>query len=85
MTFEELKREAMEQGYKLVKIAPPKAKLQPCVCGRKRIDIWQCSMPTEYRASCPKCARGEDNEWSKTEREARNLWNSYIEDMRGKE
>lgn len=75
MTFEELKAEAEKQGYSLMKKQPPLPKMEPCLCGRKRISIWQRRNPKEYRASCPNCGLGEEDEWSSTERRAREVWN----------
>lgn len=79
MTLDELKREAERQGYSLVRKQPPLPKLQTCLCGRKLISIWHRCNPEEYRASCPKCGFGEENEWSATPRRAREIWNESIE------
>ena len=78
MTLNELKTEAEKLGYNLVKKKPPTVRLFSCTCGRKRLSSWGNEVTKEYLVACPICGNGEKNEWKKTEREARLLWNEYI-------
>lgn len=83
MTFEELKREAQEQGYNLIPRKPPVVKLNPCTCGKKRVTIYNywdaITGHYFYRVECPVCNNGENNEYAPTEREAREIWNKFTE------
>lgn len=59
MTFEELKKEAKKQGYKLIKIKPS-VKFLPCICGCKRRTWWSSSYMMSDRKSetfvvCKRC------------------------------
>ena len=60
---------------RVYKRLPP---LKPCVCGRKRIDLWLSTDKT-YFYMCPNCGR---KAWSdETVRGARECWNNYISDQ----
>ena len=81
MTLEELKVEAKNQGYKLVKDAPYE-KFLPCKCGhnrrKRRCGFYSGSGKGLYvRYVCTKCGYYVDG---KTEKEAKHNWN---EKMRG--
>lgn len=55
MTYEELKVEAERQGFNLVKKYERLIKLEPCICGSKRISRWRGRHSYQYY--CPKCDR----------------------------
>lgn len=79
MTFEELKVEAKNQGYKLIKDTTTYEKFLPCKCGhnrRKRCYGFYNSS-SNIRYVCMKCGYYADG---KTEKEAKHNWN---EKMRG--
>lgn len=79
MTLEELKVEAKNQGYKLVKEMPYE-KFLPCKCGhnrRKRYYGFYSGKGSYERYVCTKCGYYVDG---KTEKEAKHNWN---EKMRG--
>ena len=81
MTLEELKVEAKNQGYKLIKDTPYE-KFLPCKCGynrRKRCCGFYNSSPgyLYVRYECMRCGYYVDG---KTEKEAKHNWN---EKMRG--
>ena len=75
MTFEELKAEAERQGYKLVKKPIPLPKIQPCTCGRQKLETWYHDRGTFLR--CPRC--GKKGGIGKTDRETREKWNALFE------
>ncbi len=82
MTLEELKVEAKNQGYKLIKDTTTYEKFLPCKCGhnrRKRCCGFYNSSPTYFyiRYECTKCGYYVDG---KNEKEAKHNWN---EKMRG--
>lgn len=79
MTFEELKKEAAAQGFRLVKDSRPQ-KMMPCICGctrrERRVDCgWT-------RIRCPICGR---EAYGHGETDARRAWNIMIlGEMHGK-
>lgn len=80
MTFEELKAEADRQGYVLIKKPDPMPKLMPCVCGRKRIGLWNRWVDNVgmFKYRCPRCDK-QSEVWAKSVREARSIWNDMID------
>ena len=78
MTYEELKREAKRQGYKLVKIQEPVKRL-PCKCGRKRLQVWTTKCDDGKWGNFFKCLNcGLESEPGKTNREAILNWNKKV-------
>lgn len=80
MTFEELKNEAKLHGYYLIK-ATPNIKMIPCTCGRNSRSLWHS--PDGYFLECKGC--GRQSGIGVSERQARELWNEMILEMRGEE
>ena len=78
MTYEELKAEAKRQGYNLIK-AKPNIKMIPCICGRNSRSVWHS--PEGYYLECRGC--GKQSGIGVSERQAREMWNEMIADMRG--
>ena len=78
MTFEELKAEADRQGYYLEK-KKIYIKLLPCICGKKRINVW-CSSNGTWFYICPEC--GRESQPSKTQIGAKRNWNSLMEHIK---
>lgn len=80
MTLEELKVEAKNQGYNLIKYTPYE-KFLPCKCGHNRrkkyYALYNSGLGYSYRYMCTKCGYFVDG---KTEKEAKHNWN---EEMRG--
>lgn len=77
MTLEELKVEAKNQGYKLIKDTSYE-KFLPCKCGNNRRKKRYSGQGYSYvRYVCTKCGYFVDG---KTEKEAKHNWN---EKMRG--
>lgn len=74
MTLEELKAEADRQGYYLEK-KKKYIKLMPCICGRKRINLW-CFSNGAWVYICPNC--GRESQSSKTQIGAKKNWNKLI-------
>lgn len=74
MTFEELKAEADRQGYYLEK-KKVYTRLLPCVCGKKRINLWRLSNGV-WVYICPNC--GRESQSSKTQIGAKKNWNELM-------
>ena len=73
---EEFKVEAKRRGYNLIK-RQPYVKLLPCVCGRKRIDLWHSAGNNKHYA-CPNCDTIAEK--GKTTHQAKLNWNKLIEE-----
>lgn len=76
MTVEELRKEAKDLGYNIVRINP-KEKLLPCICGCKRREHWTRFLKGEVYTvlGCEKCDR---EAMGRTDREVRHNWNEMI-------
>lgn len=77
--LDDLKEKIKKYGYKLVKIAPPMPRLIPCICGRKRIDLYYGIVEDGvfgHSYKCPKC--GLTSVAGKTFRLARENWNDIV-------
>lgn len=80
MTFDELKKEAKQQGYNLIKIKP-REKFLPCTCGAKRHQ-WH-SYVDGRSAACKKCGKESPIvPKSSTDNEVISAWNRMIEEER---
>lgn len=79
MTLEELKAEADRHGYYLEK-KKKYIKLMPCVCGKKRINLWCSSLNHTWFYICPEC--GRESQESKTKIGAKKNWNSLMEHIK---
>ena len=80
MTFEELKAEAKNQGYKLIKDTPYE-KFLPCKCGHNRRErhcgFYVGSGYAYVRYVCMKCGCYVEG---KTEKEAKHNWNEKMKE-----
>ena len=75
MTLEELRREARNHGYYLMKPTPNYTKLLPCTCGHKhRTELIK---DNKFAYECKTC--GKRSEFAYTREMARKEWNKMIE------
>lgn len=77
MEIEEAIKLLKANGYSVIK-KPEPVKLLPCVCGRKRIDLFYTfnGLGSGRFYKCPKC--GLTSNKGKNEREAKILWNIRV-------
>ena len=74
MTLEELKKEAANLGYSLIKRAPREHFL-PCVCGCKQREHWyDVNGVDEEELKCKKCGFSVTG----SHRDVRTIWNDAI-------
>lgn len=82
MTFKELKNEAKNQGYKLIKIKPP-VKFLPCICGNNRREWWLHASSKRRSVVCCKC--GLRSPWViGNDDVVKTAWNNMILELKQK-
>ena len=87
MTVEELRLEAKKLGYNIIK-KPESVKLLPCLCGRKRVEIYYTHNFKDKSKSghfywCQQCYL--EGAVGRTKIEARKRWNEAVERAKANE